>query len=262
MKPDKPPPPAPPPPARDRDILRARNSRPLKKTNRTSPPAMPASLSESEVMAGEGTDPPSTSSGSSSVTPSDDVDISTTSSSSSSSLPLAESSSSSSSSGGEKDKGAEMKLYLDKLRELVPYVPRTGKISRVQLIHSAIDYITDLQESLEARARRKLRDKNDQASRPPLAALSQAHVETNNRMTPLAENSTNRQPTPLEVNTRHPSTVVPMSSASPLEGISPNNANPPLPPSGSHSNPSSSSSPIIPAAPGPPPPSSSPQQPS
>ncbi|XP_066960745.1 protein SCAR-like [Macrobrachium rosenbergii] len=249
MKPDKPP-----PPARDRDILRARNTRPLKKTNQTAPTSMPL-LSESEVVSGEGTEPSSSSSSSSSSTaPTDDVDISTTSSS----LPPAESSSS-----GDKDKGAEMKLYLDKLRELVPYVPRTGKISRVQLIHSAIDYITDLQESLEARARRKLRDKNDQASRPPLAALSQAHVETNNRMTPLAENSTNRQPTPLEVNTRHPSTVVPMSSVSPLEGISPNNPNPPPPPppSGSHSNPSSSSSPIIPAAPGPPP-SSSPQQPS
>ncbi|XP_050690414.1 ELL-associated factor 1-like [Eriocheir sinensis] len=106
-------------------------------------------------------------------------------------------------SGAEEGRGAEMRLYLDKLRELVPGMPRTGKLSRVRLIHSAIDYITDLQEALEARTRRKLRDKQGQQPRPPLAALPPAQVEANTqRASPLSETSSNRLPP--SASDRHP----------------------------------------------------------
>lgn len=171
MKPDK--------PALDRDILRARCAKPLKAT--LQPPASSSSASSSSLA------------------------------SSSSSASSSEASSSSEGAGAtpaeasvaEEGRGAEMRLYLDKLRELVPGMPRTGKLSRVRLIHSAIDYITDLQEALEARARRKLRDKQGQHPRPPLAALPPAQLEANTqRASPLSETSSNRLPP--SAGDRHP----------------------------------------------------------
>lgn len=197
MKPDKPT-----PPARDRDILRAGNTRTLKAT------AQPSSSSSSSVEVPSG--PQAT------AVLTTDAAVAGTSAS------------------GEEGRGAEMRVYLDKLRELVPYVPRSGRVSRVQLIHSAIDYITDLQEALEARARRKLRDKQDRPPRPPLAALPQAHLEANtSKTTPLMENNANRLPTALETNTRHPAAL----TAPEAEGDTA----------------TTSRRPMSPAAPGPPP---------
>lgn len=104
-----------------------------------------------------------------------------------------------------------MRVYLDKLRELVPGMPRTGKLSRVRLIHSAIDYITDLQEALEARTRRKLRDKQGQAPRPPLAALPPSQLEANTqRASPLSETSSNRLPP--HTGERHPPSTMELDS--------------------------------------------------
>lgn len=170
MKPEK--------PAMDRDILRARCAKPLKATLQ---PAAPSSSSSSSLP-----------SSSSSASPSE-----ASSSSESTGEAAAEA------SGTEEGRGAEMRLYLDKLRELVPGMPRTGKLSRVRLIHSAIDYITDLQEALEARTRRKLRDKQGQHPRPPLAALPPAQLEANTqRASPLSETSSNRLPP--STSDRHP----------------------------------------------------------
>ncbi|KAK8741278.1 hypothetical protein OTU49_002594, partial [Cherax quadricarinatus] len=173
MKPDKST-----PPARDRDILRARNTRTLK------PATHSASLSTSSSDVTKSEPPPA---------------------------PEAEFSGASTSSSGDEGRGAEMKMYLEKLRELVPYAPRSGRLSRVQLIHSAIDYITDLQESLEARARSKLRDKDEH--RQPLAALPHAHDNTSTISTPLMENNANRLPTALEANTSHPAALALTSPA-------------------------------------------------
>ena len=64
-------------------------------------------------------------------------------------------------------KSSEMSLYMEKLREIVPYAKNSSKLSKVQLIHSAIDYITDLQESLEARVRTE-----PAYTRPPLTDVS------------------------------------------------------------------------------------------
>ncbi|XP_064117486.1 protein extra-macrochaetae-like isoform X2 [Macrobrachium nipponense] len=44
---------------------------------------------------------------------------------------------------------AEMRLYLDKLREIVPHIPRNRKVTRLELIQHVIDYICDLQHALE-----------------------------------------------------------------------------------------------------------------
>ncbi|CAB3372760.1 Hypothetical predicted protein [Cloeon dipterum] len=39
--------------------------------------------------------------------------------------------------------------YLDKLTELVPYVPRNRRLSRLEVIEYVIEYICDLQDVLE-----------------------------------------------------------------------------------------------------------------
>ncbi|XP_042221702.1 achaete-scute homolog 2-like isoform X2 [Homarus americanus] len=44
---------------------------------------------------------------------------------------------------------AEMRLYLDKLKEIVPHIPKNRKVTRLELIQHVIDYICDLQHALE-----------------------------------------------------------------------------------------------------------------
>ncbi|KAL5290016.1 ID2 family protein [Megaselia abdita] len=48
--------------------------------------------------------------------------------------------------GGE---NAEMKMYLTKLKDLVPFMPKNRKLSKLQIIQYVIDYICDLQSELE-----------------------------------------------------------------------------------------------------------------
>ncbi|XP_059468381.1 protein extra-macrochaetae [Neocloeon triangulifer] len=43
----------------------------------------------------------------------------------------------------------EIHVYLSKLKELVPYVPRNRKLSKLEVIHHVIDYICDLQNALD-----------------------------------------------------------------------------------------------------------------
>jgi len=43
----------------------------------------------------------------------------------------------------------EIHVYLSKLKELVPYVPRNRKLSKLEVIHHVIDYICDLQSALD-----------------------------------------------------------------------------------------------------------------
>lgn len=52
----------------------------------------------------------------------------------------------------EGDTEAEIRLYLDKLKEIVPKCPKHRKVSRLELIQHVIDYICDLQQALEERA--------------------------------------------------------------------------------------------------------------
>lgn len=42
----------------------------------------------------------------------------------------------------------EMQLYLSKLRELVPNMPKDRKVSKVEVINNVIDYINSLQVAL------------------------------------------------------------------------------------------------------------------
>lgn len=45
---------------------------------------------------------------------------------------------------------AEIQLYLSKLKDLVPFMPKNKKLSKLDVILNAIDYIYDLQAALES----------------------------------------------------------------------------------------------------------------
>lgn len=44
---------------------------------------------------------------------------------------------------------AEMKMYLSKLKDLVPFMPKNRKLTKLEIIQHVIDYICDLQTELE-----------------------------------------------------------------------------------------------------------------
>jgi len=44
---------------------------------------------------------------------------------------------------------AEIQMYLSKLKDLVPYMPKNRKISKLEVIQYVIDYICDLQNALD-----------------------------------------------------------------------------------------------------------------
>jgi len=48
--------------------------------------------------------------------------------------------------GGE---NAEIQMYLSKLKDLVPYMPKNKKLSKLEVIENVIDYICDLQSALQ-----------------------------------------------------------------------------------------------------------------
>lgn len=45
---------------------------------------------------------------------------------------------------------AEIQMYLSKLQDLVPFMPKNRKISKLEVIQHVIDYICDLQSALES----------------------------------------------------------------------------------------------------------------
>ncbi|XP_053687681.1 protein extra-macrochaetae [Sabethes cyaneus] len=45
---------------------------------------------------------------------------------------------------------AEIQMYLSKLKDLVPFMPKNRKISKLEVIQNVIDYICDLQNALES----------------------------------------------------------------------------------------------------------------
>lgn len=44
---------------------------------------------------------------------------------------------------------AEIQMYLSKLKDLVPFMPKNRKLSKLEVIQHVIDYICDLQNALE-----------------------------------------------------------------------------------------------------------------
>lgn len=75
----------------------------------------------------------------------------------------------------------EIQMYLSKLKELVPHMPKHRKVSKLEVIQHVIDYICDLQSELEQnhpanRNRSKRRPMSDASAtilmRQPLGLLA------------------------------------------------------------------------------------------
>jgi DNA-binding protein inhibitor ID len=45
---------------------------------------------------------------------------------------------------------AEVQMYISKLKDLVPFMPKNRKLSKLEVIHHVIQYICDLQTALDA----------------------------------------------------------------------------------------------------------------
>ncbi|XP_057380262.1 DNA-binding protein inhibitor ID-2-like [Daphnia carinata] len=71
----------------------------------------------------------------------------------------------------------EIQMYLSKLKELVPHMPKNRKVSKLEVIQHVIDYICDLQSELEQNHPASLnRNRRKQARRATTDASSAASI--------------------------------------------------------------------------------------
>ncbi|KAK7070578.1 DNA-binding protein inhibitor ID-2 [Halocaridina rubra] len=88
---------------------------------------------------------------------------------------------------------AEMRLYLDKLREIVPHIPRNRKVTRLELIQHVIDYICDLQNALEDHP--SLKDEpTARLLTPPMSPHGLLQPIQHPNLPPMPSMNPNRQP--------------------------------------------------------------------
>lgn len=79
----------------------------------------------------------------------------------------------------------EMHLYLSKLKELVPHMPKNRKVSKVEVINNVIDYICELQSSLLDQLQfnnnnlTTVVNSNVSADRQPLSSINTCAQEVN-----------------------------------------------------------------------------------
>ena len=98
----------------------------------------------------------------------------------------------------------EIQMYLSKLKELVPHMPKNRKVSKLEVIQHVIDYICDLQSELEQnhpaslnRNRRKQHSAAVAAARRATALSDASNVVPNGNSLPSSSSSTilmHRQP--------------------------------------------------------------------
>uniref|UniRef100_U5EV14 Putative extra macrochaetae n=1 Tax=Corethrella appendiculata TaxID=1370023 RepID=U5EV14_9DIPT len=118
---------------------------------------------------------------------------------------------------------AEIQMYLSKLKDLVPFMPKDRKISRLEVIQHVIDYICDLQNALESHPSVNQFD--------PVQALSaanqqQQHPQQQSHQSQQTQNNSveNNTRQPLGVRTS-PNTILSSSSntTSPISSTSSSN---------------------------------------
>lgn len=68
---------------------------------------------------------------------------------------------------------AEIQMYLSKLQDLVPFMPKNRKISKLEVIQHVIDYICDLQSALENHPAMDQFDAEGALASPPCAVAPQ-----------------------------------------------------------------------------------------
>jgi len=96
----------------------------------------------------------------------------------------------------------EIQMYLSKLKELVPFMPKNKRLSKLEVIQHVIDYICDLQYALESHP------KAEALISSALPTMTTA-VSAASRLTP----PTTQPRQPLGV-LGVPNTIVPTSSSS------------------------------------------------
>jgi len=74
----------------------------------------------------------------------------------------------------------QIQMYLSKLKELVPHMPKDRKVSKLEVIQHVIDYICQLQTTLETQPRRRA----DAANQRLVAAADAADAAVNDLRTP------------------------------------------------------------------------------
>ncbi|KAI9557975.1 extra macrochaetae-like protein [Daphnia sinensis] len=70
----------------------------------------------------------------------------------------------------------EIQMYLSKLKELVPHMPKNRKVSKLEVIQHVIDYICDLQSELEQNHPASLNRNRRKQRRPASDASSAASI--------------------------------------------------------------------------------------
>lgn len=86
----------------------------------------------------------------------------------------------------------EIQMYLSKLKELVPHMPKNRKVSKLEVIQHVIDYICDLQSELEQNHPASLnRNRRKHARRGPTSDASNATSSSSSAATILMQH---RQP--------------------------------------------------------------------
>lgn len=72
---------------------------------------------------------------------------------------------------------AEIQMYLSKLQDLVPFMPKNRKISKLEVIQHVIDYICDLQSALENHPAVGTFDAEAALASPPCAVSPQTRQQ-------------------------------------------------------------------------------------
>ncbi|XP_019879189.1 protein extra-macrochaetae [Aethina tumida] len=105
----------------------------------------------------------------------------------------------------------EIQMYFSKLKDLVPFMPKNRKLSKLEVIHYVIDYICDLQSALETHpavnafdATAALSQKKSQSAvspRQPLGVRPNPNTILSPCEAPILQNVTN--PEALSPSERH-----------------------------------------------------------
>lgn len=107
----------------------------------------------------------------------------------------------------------EIQMYLSKLKDLVPFMPKNKKLSKLEVIQYVIDYICDLQYALETHP------SVNNLNTAELAARLQGENGTSATTVPTVANGLQRQP--LGVLAPSPNTIINNVSSSTISTIQP-----------------------------------------
>lgn len=107
----------------------------------------------------------------------------------------------------------EIQMYLSKLKDLVPFMPKNKKLSKLEVIQYVIDYICDLQYALETHP------SVNNLNTAELTARLQGENGTSATTVPTVSNGFQRQP--LGVLAPSPNTIINNVSSNTISTVQP-----------------------------------------